>query len=108
MYLVNYLSPQTVNQQFIATARFRTGIELVGAKDGANVEFRIPYGDRFTHNLPFLSIAVFLNGVRLKLIDDYLIQESGGPGTGYDTVILEVVPKSLDNLLADYVAVGSP
>ena len=108
MYLVNFLNPQTINQQFIAAARFRTGIELLGDKDGVNAEFRIPYGDKFTHNLPFLSVAVYLNGVRLKLIDDYTIQESGGPGTGYDTIILEIPVKNLDNLLCDYVAIGAP
>lgn len=108
MYLINFLSLQTASQLFIATTRFRTGSGLVGVQNGSNVTFTVPGGDVFTHNLPFLSIQVYRNGQRLKLIEDYTIQESGGAGTGYDTVIFEVAPLADDNLLADYVATDSP
>ena len=107
MYLINFLSLQAASQLFIQTARFRTGQQLVGLKDGANITFTVPVGDKFTHNLPFLSIQVYWNGVRLTLIDDYTIYESGGPGTGYDTVLLEVPPNADDHLLVDYVAVNT-
>lgn len=80
------------------------GESLVGDVDGTNVTF-------YTQK-PFLvngsvSIAVYLNGVRLHAgaTSDYVISESGGPGTGYDTVILAVAPRStptLDNLVVDY------
>lgn len=108
MYLINFLSLQTASQLFIATSRFRTGSGLVGTQNGSNVTFSVPGGDKFTHNLPFLTIQIYRNGQRLKLIEDYTIVESGGAGTGYDTVILEVPPLSDDNLLADYVALDSP
>jgi hypothetical protein len=108
VYLVNYLDAGTIAQQYIATARFRIGQVLLGPKDGANVTYTIPFGDKFTHNLPFLTIQVYYNGQRLILIDDFIIAESGGPGTGYDTVIMEIAPKLEDKLWADYIAVGSP
>jgi len=108
VYLVNYLDAGTIAQQYIATARFRTGQVLVGVKNGVNVTFTIPFGDKFTHNLPFLTIEVYYNGQRLLLIEDYTIAESGGAGTGYDTVIMEVAPRLVDNLQVDYIAVGLP
>lgn len=108
MYLINFLSLQTASQLFIATSRFRTGIDLLGLKNGSNLTYVVPGGDKFTHNLPFLTIQVYFNGQRLKLLDDYTISESGGAGTGYDTVTMEVSPNSDDKLLVDYVAIDSP
>ncbi len=106
MYLVNFLSLQAADQRYIAAHRFRTGRSLDGSIDGLNVSFTVSPGDKFTHNLPFLTIQVYFNGVRLALLDDYTIIESGGFGTGYDTVVLEVAPKPGDHLLADYVSTG--
>jgi hypothetical protein len=103
VYLVNYLSLQTAQQLFIAVSRFRTEQALIGPMNGANTTFTTPSGDKFVHNLPFLTIAVFYNGVRLVLLDDYMLAESGGPGTGFDTVLLVLAPVAPDHLIADYV-----
>lgn len=108
MYLVNFLSLQTASQLFLSSARFRTGQDLVGSRNGFNLVFTIPVGDKFTHNLPFLTIQVYFNGQRLKLIDDFVINESGGPGSGYDTVILEIAPRAADKLSVDYVSLDAP
>jgi hypothetical protein len=108
VYLVNFLSLQTASQLFLSSARFRTGQNLVGAKNGSNLAFTVPDGDKFTHNLPFLTIQVYFNGQRLKLIDDYVINESGGPGSGYDTIILEVAPRLADKVWVDYVSLDAP
>lgn len=108
MYLVNFLSLESAAQRFVAGARFRTGLDLVGPRNGANLVFTVPGGDKFTHNLPFLTIQVYFNGQRLKLIDDFMISESGGSGSGYDTVILEVAPRTADKISADYVARDAP
>jgi len=108
VYLVNFLSLQAAQHLFVAADRFRTGQQLVGSRDGANVTFTVPLGDKFTHNLPFFSVQVYWNGVRLTLLDDFTVVESGGFGTGYDTVVLEVPPISKDHLLVDYVATGAP
>jgi hypothetical protein len=103
VYLINYLSIQTAQQVFIAANRYRTGVNLVGPINGSNVVFYMPGGEKYTHNLPFISIQLYYNGQRLILLDDYLIFESGGSGTGYDTVILEVAPKPGDKVHADYI-----
>lgn len=104
MYLVNALSLQVAQQLFIAADRFRVGQNLVGARDGVNVTYTTPGLEKFSHNLPFLDISVVFNGSRLSLLDDYLVAESGGVGTGFDTIILLVPPPlSNDHLLADYV-----
>jgi len=46
---------------------------------------------------------VYYNGTRLLWLDDYLLVESGGGGTGYDTVVLAIAPKPGDKVFADYV-----
>lgn len=103
MYLVNFLSLQTAQQLFIAVSRYRTEQGLVGTVDGVNQTFTTPSGEKFVNNLPFLSIDVYYNGLRLTLLDDYSLAESGGAGTGYDTVILALAPIVGDHLLADYI-----
>ncbi len=77
----------------------------MGAKDGVNATFSTPGLEPYVHNLPYLSIAVYYNGQRLILLDDYVVVESRGSGTGYDTVILVVSPKVGDKIYADYVTV---
>jgi len=103
VYLINYLNLQTALQLFIAVGRFRTGQGLLGVRDGVNHVFHISGGEKFTHNLPFLTIAIYVNGIRLSLLDDYVISESGGPGTGFDTVTLSQAPYANDHVTADYV-----
>ena len=79
-------------------------IKLVGAVDGVNTVFKIPSGT-WIQVAPY-KIMVFLNGVRQAFLDDYFIAESGGPGTGYDTVILTIAPEAAllppDVVTADY------
>lgn len=106
MYLLNYLTLQLAHQLFIAVERFRTGVGLVGAMDGSNATYTTPGLEKYVHDLPYLSIALYYNGQRLNLLDDYVVVESGGSGTGYDTVILIVTPKAGDTVQADYVTSG--
>ena len=108
MYLVNFFNLQAAQQLFVAADRFRTGQPLAGAQNGANATYTVPIGDQFTHNLPFFSIQVYWNGVRQRLLDDYIVVESGGFGTGFDTVVLCFAPLATDILQVDYVATGPP
>lgn len=108
MYLINFLSLQAAQQLFVATSRFRTGVDLLGSKNGSNVVYTIPSGDKFTHNLPYHTVRVYFNGQRLRLLDDYTIVESGGSGAGFDTIVLEVPPISRDKLFVDYIATDAP
>ncbi len=103
MYLINYLSLQLAEEIFIAAGRFRDQQNLVGAKNGANVTFITPGAEHYLQNLPFFGINVYLNGMRLALLDDYVTVESLGPGTGFDTVVLNEAPFSDDHLFADYI-----
>lgn len=92
---------------FIAADRFRTGQDLVGVKDASNTMFFVPAGKKFVHELPYLTICVFYNGVRQTYLEDYLVFESGGFGTGFDAVTMFRPPYPDDSLQADYVVVGS-
>jgi hypothetical protein len=47
-----------------------------------------------------LDPCVYWNGQRLY--QDVTFSESGGPGTGYDTVTFSEAPKSTTELLVDY------
>lgn len=92
-------------------AYIRVGVKLVGILDGANRIFRTT-PDHFVHD-PSVSgktIEVFHNGRRLTQIDvldpslgDYTVEESGGIGTGYDTInLLTFAPVSSSSLVANY------
>lgn len=81
-------------------------IQLVGTVDGVNTIYTIPSGTWI--QTPPYKIIVYKNGVKQVLGDDYTIAESGGFGTGYDTVIFNipptVVPAPVDVMTADYYA----
>lgn len=82
----------------------RQDIQLVGAVDGINTIYTIPSG-KWIQSSPY-RIIVYLNGVKQFYTDDYMIAESGGVGTGFDTVIFTVPPESsippIDVVTADY------
>ena len=79
-------------------------IHLVGAVDGFNTVYTIPNGVFVQSG--YYTIVVYLNGVKQNFNDDFTISESGGPGTGYDTVTFTVPPESstlpVDVVTADY------
>jgi len=79
----------------------RINVVLIGAINGSNQAFSVP--ESFLHNPPKTSIQVFLNGQALLLSDDYTLSESGGIGTGFDTVTTVVVPRSGDKIWAHYI-----
>ncbi len=80
----------------------RRGIELIGTIDGVNTTFTTP--EYFLHEAAGETIAVYYNGQRMYVgaANDYLPSESGGPGTGYDTITLTVAPRVGDRVTADY------
>lgn len=87
--------------------RMRSGVVLLGAVDGSNVSFTTP--DKFVFFPGVVEVAVFLNGQRLTqgAGKDFVVSESGGSGSGYDTIVFAVAPRSSgateDQVLADYV-----
>lgn len=83
-------------------AKLRQEILLAGVVNGVNTTFTTP--EIFLQSPPNYSIAVYYNGQRIFLNDDFTVDESGGVGTGYDTVETLFAPKAGDKLWADYVA----
>lgn len=82
--------------------KFRWNKSLLGSKDGFNHTFTTP--EDFVQSGEQV-IRVYLNGQRLQegISNDYTVLESGGPGTGFDTVILVVAPLGYEKVTADYV-----
>lgn len=72
---------------------------LIGSKDNINVTFTTP--TPFKHTSQFKEV-IFVNGLRQHIPEDYFVAESGGPGTGYDTVVFTTAPFSDDILTIDY------
>lgn len=79
-------------------------VQLIGFVNDINTVFTIPSGIWIQNST--YKIIVYLNGVKQVYLDDYYIAESGGPGTGYDTVIFYVPPDAIqspiDIITADY------
>lgn len=92
-----------VSPSGLAVLRF-VDEQLVGVVDNMNTIFTIPTG-KFIQNNTY-KIVVYINGVKQFYTQDYLIAESGGLGTGYDTVIFTIAPSVVDSytdiLTADY------
>ena len=97
------LDPLQIATGSSGSSTARTGISLLGVKDGINTLFTTP--EKFVHTSA-ITIAVYWNGRRLHLGRDYFAAESGGAGTGYDTVDLTPwasrLPTATDELVADY------
>jgi hypothetical protein len=89
----------------------RVGVGLVGPKDGVNRRFRTT-PEHFVHDLSGTgrTIELWHNGRRLvqtiasdPSFGDFIVEESGGAGTGFDTVnLLTFSPVGRSSLLANY------
>jgi hypothetical protein len=89
----------------------RVGVALVGPKDGVNRVFRTT-PDHFVHDpsVTGRDIEIWHNGRRLILTEvsdpsqgDFVPSESGGVGTGFDTItLLTFAPVGKSTLVADY------
>ena len=82
-------------------ALLRTNVVPSGTINGVNAVFTTP--TKFIHN-GVNNEMVYLRGKRLRVgaTHDYVASESGGLGTGYDTITLNQPPEVGDNLLIDY------
>lgn len=87
----------------VPRSKLRAARLLIGSVDGVNTSFSP--GESFVHDPPRQTLALFYNGQRLFPGDDYLVSESGGPGSGFDTVQTLFAPRAGDKLWADYTAV---
>lgn len=79
--------------------------QLVGLINGTNKVYTLPNSEKAIVADPGVKIKVYYNGQRLHegLANDYTTSESGGAGTGFDTVtLIHVAPKLGDIVTADY------
>lgn len=85
-----------------SAAFLRTRWELVGVKDGANKVFTTT--EFFVHD-GNSNEALYFNGVLQSegAGGDYVASESGGTGTGYDTVTMVLAPFAQESLTMTYV-----
>jgi len=90
-----------VRRKSVAVKALRAGVPLAGSINGSNTTFAFPEPALVG---PSYGPSVFYNGQQLLRVDDYALTESGGPGSGFDTVSLLFAPKPGDKLTADYVA----
>jgi hypothetical protein len=83
---------------------FKQNVHLIGAIDSNNRIFSTP--DKFLNgsfHLNTFKIEIHHNGRQLIESVDYLVSESGGVGTGYDTIILiSFAPRINSQLYANY------
>ncbi len=97
--------PQGTPGVGIPVTDLRYDRELAGTKNGTNKIFTLPGGDKGINEVVGVKVAVWINGVRKHegAGDDFTISESGGSGTGYDTItFVFIAPISRDRLVADY------
>jgi len=82
----------------------KVGVSLLGVKDGSNRTFTTP--DIFINediSGDLLTISIFHDGNRLVEDDEYVLAESGGAGTGFDTIVITAFkPKPKSTLIANY------
>ena len=90
---------------FQLAAHLRQDEQLIGVTDGANITFILPNGDKAINQSTGAKILVKYNGQALHEggSNDFTVTESGGAGTGFDTVLLEFSPLSGDLISADYI-----
>lgn len=72
---------------------------LIGIQNGINTTFTT--ATKFKHIDNFKEV-IFTNGLRNHIPEDYYVAESGGPGTGYDTIVFVAPPLSDDVVTIDY------
>lgn len=91
----------------VSIGQRKTGVFLIGTLNGVNRVFKTP--DKFLH-ANGVSLDLFHNGRRLVeaptpdvRFGDFFCSESGGAGTGFDTVnLLTFVPVAKSVLVTDY------
>ena len=84
--------------------KFKWNVDMIGVKDTFNATFTTP--EKFIDSTFNLYGP---GGRKLYKGRDFTTSESGGVGTGYDTITMLFpsgdLPKATDELTADYVAV---
>jgi len=93
-----------IRRRTVATGNIRDQVPLDGALDGINREFTIPAGEKAIHS-PSGGIRMKPHHNTRRLLDDEFVAiESGGSGTGYDTVVITAfAPSSRSRIFLDFI-----
>ena len=97
--------PVSLTDLLAGSLTIRQNAPMVGDIDGVNKVFVVPFGDKAIISSPGTTIAVKINGV--DYLDgagnDYTLSESGGVGTGFDTItLLHFAPSVGSNVTTTY------
>lgn len=79
---------------------FLNGRELIGDKNSTNTIFSTP--SKFLQD-GSVGVVLNRNGQEQLLGFDYIVGESGGLGTGFDTIIIRKPPRIFDSLICHYI-----
>lgn len=82
----------------------KVNVSLLGVQDGSNRTFTTP--DIFLNedlSGDLLTISIFHDGNRLVEDEEYVLIESGGAGTGFDTIVITAFkPKAKSKIRVNY------
>jgi hypothetical protein len=84
----------------ITPAQFNYDVPLTGTVDGVNTTFTTP--TQYLHGLG-IQIQVFVGGMKVAS-NAFTPTESGGAGTGYDTIVFTVAPTVGFSVTADFIS----
>lgn len=100
--LENVLTQGKAKLFYLRRADIRTAIDLIGTKNQINHVFTTP--EKFVHlSGNSIKIKIYRNGQRQFLHGDYEVSESGGSGTGFDTITFYKPPRFFESLVCDYI-----
>lgn len=105
-FLINAGVTDGLTPAFEVPWLLKSNIELLGDRDGVNRIFTVPFGDKFLDgefNGNVFTITINHNGRTLVKNIDFTIFESGGVGTGYDSInTIALIPTVNSALYATY------
>lgn len=79
--------------------------DLTAQVDGVATSFTLTSGGKaFNDPAKQVVMNIYLNGQRQVVggTEDYTLSESGGAGTGFDTISFTYTPRSADRLIVNY------
>jgi len=96
-----------------SSKQYRLQVSMLGLVNDVNTIFTVPVDSETGKNTFSMElnkqIQVYKNGVRQYYLDDYIVAETNGVGTGYNAVIFTVPPSAVnspaDIITADYFSV---
>ena len=95
----------SIGRRAVAEGKVRDQVLMDGALDGSNRLYTIPDGEKAIHNPSGgIKMRPYHNTRRFQ-DNEFVAQESGGAGTGYDRiVVLAFAPPPTSRIFLDFVA----